>query len=168
MSGETGKQAERLIGEAGPGSYELVVLLGLAFRRLIDDLQARLAQAGFDDVRPAHGFAFQLLSFRSAGVNDLAQHLGVTKQAASQMAEYLEQRGYVLRQPDPQDKRGKIISLTGRGWACIRASEQILAGLEQTAAGQLGPAALTALRDMLRKLAYDQPPGTSHQLRPIW
>jgi DNA-binding MarR family transcriptional regulator len=168
MNGETGKQAEDITGEPGPGSYELVVLLGLAFRHLIDNLQAQLAQAGFDDVRPVHGFAFQLLSFRHASVNDLAQHLGVTKQAASQMAEYLEKRGYILRQPDPQDKRGKIISLTGRGWKCIQTSEQILAGLEQTAAGQLGPTDLTALKDMLRKLVYDQPPGTTLQLRPIW
>ena len=34
-------------------------------------------------------------------VVEVAEHLGVTKQAASQLVEQLVQRGYVIREADP-------------------------------------------------------------------
>lgn len=150
------------------GGYELIVLMGLAYRNLIDDLQAGMEKAGFGDVRPGHGFVFQLLSFKTASINELADHLGVTKQAASQMVEYLEQRHYVLRQADPIDKRSKVVTLTAKGWVCIRQAEVILAGLEQRLTGQLGPAAAAELRKSLRSLVYSRQGGDTLRLRPIW
>lgn len=156
------------MAEQSLGSYELIVLMGLAYRNMIDDLQAGMVEAGFSDVRPGHGFAFQLLSFKSASVNELAEHLGVTKQAASQMVEYLEQRRYVIRQTDPNDKRSKVVTLTDRGWACIKKAEEILAGLEKQLAGQLGPVAIAELRDSLRNLVYQRQGGETLRLRPIW
>ena len=150
------------------GNYELIVLMGLAYRNLIDDLQAGMAQAGFTDVRPGHGFAFQLLSFKSASVNELAAHLGVTKQAASQMVEYLEQHRYVIRQADPTDRRGKVVALTPRGWECIKKAEEILAGLEMKIAGQLGPPAIEEFRNHLRRLVRLHDGNDTLRLRPIW
>ena len=73
------------------GGYELAVLLMLALRALVDEVHTRLAAAGFDDLRPAHGFAFQRLAPDGATGNDLAEHLGITKQAASVMIDYLEE-----------------------------------------------------------------------------
>lgn len=154
--------------EENLGGYELFVLMGLAFRNFIDDLQARLAGAGFEDVRPGHGFAFQLLSFKNASVNELAEHLGVTKQAASQMVEYLEEHAYVVSQPDPKDRRIKVVALAARGWACIRQTEEILSAQEQQLAGELGAASLTELRGLLRRVVYRQQGENSLRLRPIW
>ncbi len=150
------------------GSYELIVLMGLAFRSMIDDLQARLGGAGFSDVRPGHGFAFQLLSFKSASINELAEHLGVTKQAASQMVEYLEQRHYVIRQSDPDDKRSKVVTLTAKGWACIKMAEDILADMEKQLTGQLEPVTIGELRNILRSLVYQRQGEEILRLRPIW
>ncbi len=135
---------------------------------MIDDLQSRLGVAGFSDVRPGHGFAFQLLSFKSASVNELAEHLGVTKQAASQMVEYLEQHHYVIRQTDPDDKRSKVVTLTPKGWACIKKAEEILADLEKQLTGQPGSVAIGELRNILRSLVYQRQGGEILRLRPIW
>lgn len=154
--------------EENLGGYELFVLMGLAFHNFLDELQAKIAGAGFNDVRPGHGFAFQLLSFKNASVNELADHLGVTKQAASQMVEYLEDHNYVITQPDPKDRRIKVVALTGRGWACIKKTEEILSEQEQRLAGELGTASVAELRKMLRRLVYCQQGDRRLQLRPIW
>ncbi len=55
---------------------------------------------------------------------DVADYLGVTKQAASQLVEQLVQRGYVVREADPGDARSRILKLTERGWACTRAASR--------------------------------------------
>ncbi|HEV7213447.1 MAG TPA: MarR family transcriptional regulator [Blastococcus sp.] len=101
-------------------------VLGLA-GRLIDGIQSGMAARGFDDVRPAHGFAFARISAGDATNADVAEHLGVTKQAASQLIDQLVTRGYVTRRPDPRDARARLLELTPRGTACTRAAESAAA-----------------------------------------
>src|SRR5258708_19621917 len=86
---------------------------------LVDDLHTELAKIGYDDIRPAHGFAFQLLAPNGATGNELAEHLGVTKQAASQLIDFLEEHGYVARKPHPTDRRGTLALLPPNGSASI-------------------------------------------------
>ena len=103
-----------------------MLVLGAA-TQVIDGIQHGLAERGFADVRPAHGFAFVRISAGDASMIDVADYLGVTKQAASQLVEQLVQRGYVIREADPGDARSRILKLTERGWACTRAAEQAAA-----------------------------------------
>ncbi|MGI8857686.1 MAG: MarR family winged helix-turn-helix transcriptional regulator [Thermomicrobiales bacterium] len=151
------------------GGYDLFILLAGASRVMVDELHRHLAALGFDDVRPAHGFAFVRLAPDGATGNELAEHLGVSKQAASQMVDYLEQHGYVTRRPHPRDGRGKIVVLTARGWECIRATESALTDIERRAAAVIGDERLAMLRDDVRRLisaVSDNAP--SPRLRPIW
>ena len=138
-----------------------VLLLGAA-RTLVDGIDAGVRARGFTDVRPAHGFAFALLSAGGATTMELAQHLDVTKQAASQMVEELVTKGYVERRPHPADARARLIVLTDKGWACTRAADEAAEESLRPWADALGPARLTALRADLTRLAS---PG---RLRPIW
>ncbi len=151
------------------GGYELAALLTLAVRVMVDELHRRLAVLGFDDVRPAHGFAFVRLTPDGATGNELAAHLGVTKQAASQMVDYLARHGYVARRPHPRDGRGKIVVLTVRGWDCIRATEAIFADIERRWAEIIGAERAEMLRADLRRLVYAASDSErSQRLRPIW
>src|SRR2546430_4043873 len=86
-------------------NYDLAFLLLLGSRTVIDHLHKYMAALGYDDVRPAHGFAFQRIAPHGATGNELAEFLDITKQAASEMVDYLEQRGYVVRQPHPSDRK---------------------------------------------------------------
>src|SRR4051794_39516771 len=88
---------------------------------LVAGIQAGAVARGFDDIRPAHGFAFVRLAPNGATVGELAEHLGFTKQAASQLVEELVRKGYVQRLPHPTDARARLVVLTERGWACTRA-----------------------------------------------
>ncbi len=155
-------------GQVRAGSYELVTLLTLTVRGLIDQLQQRMADAGFGDVRPAHGFAFSRLAPDGATGQDLAEHLGVTRSAASQMIDELEQRSYVRRLPHPTDRRGKLVVLTGKGWACIGAAETILADLQAAWRDTIGEQRMDEFIGILHQInaGMPQPPGRG--LRPIW
>ncbi|MGV9572875.1 MarR family transcriptional regulator, partial [Streptomyces nigra] len=64
-------------------SAALLSAAGDLTRRIHDGVVGR----GFDGVRPAHGFAFARLAPDGATVTELATHLGVTKQAASQLVD---------------------------------------------------------------------------------
>jgi DNA-binding MarR family transcriptional regulator len=91
---------------------------------LVDSIHAGVVARGFEDVRPTHGFAFVLLSHGAATVTDLAGHLGMTKQAASQLVDELEAKGYVRRRINPDDARSRLIGLSDKGWACTRAAQE--------------------------------------------
>ncbi|WP_210574686.1 MarR family winged helix-turn-helix transcriptional regulator [Streptomyces sp. GESEQ-4] len=126
-------------------------------RRINDRVVAR----GFE-VRPAHGFAFTRLAPDGATVTDLAVHLGVTKQAASQLVEELVRKGYVERRPHPDDARARLVVLTERGWACTRAAEEAAAEVVREWVEVLGESEVRVLTDRLGCIAPYGP------LRPIW
>ncbi len=134
-----------------------------ASRALVDGVQAVAVRArGFADLRPAHGFAFTRLSAGGATITELAGHLGVTRQAAGQLVDELIAKGYVERQPHPRDARARLVTLTGKGWACTRAAEAAIADTLGQWAAVLGPQRLLALRDDLLRVAPNGP------LRPTW
>jgi DNA-binding MarR family transcriptional regulator len=154
---------------SSPAVPDVVTLLAVALRRLKDELDSELRAAGFTDVRPAHGYAFSRLSFGGATAVQLAEHLGITKQSAGQIVDELERLGYVRRQPHPTDRRGKLITLTDRGWACVRTAEQALAGIEARLAERLGLPSLQALRAELAAVAAEPDPTVPwHGVRPAW
>jgi DNA-binding MarR family transcriptional regulator len=147
-------------------SGEIPGLLGMAFHAVMEEVHVRLAQEGFDDVRPAHGFAFQYLSVRGgATAVELGEHLGITKQAAVQLVDELVRRGYVERRPHPTDRRARVIVLAARGWACIERVVALWADIENQWAALIGPGRLTALRDDLS--AFVTYAG-SPPIRPLW
>ena len=58
---------------------------------------------------------FYILRHGPCGVSDVAEHLGISSAAASQLLERLVQQKMILRTEDPNDRRNKRISLTEKG-----------------------------------------------------
>lgn len=133
-----------------------------AGRALVDGVDAGVRARGFEDIRPAHGFAFTRLSAGGATITELAAHLDVTRQAAAQLVGELIAKGYVERQPHPRDARARLIVLTSQGWACTRAAEAAIADTLRQWEAVLGPQRLLSLRDDLLRVAPGGP------LRPTW
>jgi DNA-binding MarR family transcriptional regulator len=143
-------------------AQSLAVGLLAASRALVDGVSAGVAARGFDDVRPAHGFAFARLAPGGATITQLAEHLDVTRQAAAQIVDELIAKGYVERQAHPQDARARLITLTEKGRACTRAADAAIADTVGAWAAVLGEQRLLALRDELISIAPHGP------LRPTW
>ncbi len=131
-------------------------------RQLIDGIQEGLARRGFTDVRPAHGFAFVRISAGDARTADVAEHLGVTKQAAAQLIAQLITLGYVTRQPDASDARAQLLMLTERGWACTDAAEAAAGETVDQWRSELDAPSFDRFEDVLRRVTR---PG---RLRPSW
>ncbi len=131
-------------------------------RALVDGISAGVRARGFDDLRPAHGFAFARLAPDGATITQLAEHLGVTRQAAAQLVDELIAKGYVQSRRHPDDARARLITLTDRGWACTRAADAAVADTVRPWAALLGEERLSALEDDLRRIAPHGP------LRPTW
>ena len=139
-------------------SATLLAVAGELTQRINEGVVAR----GFEGVRPAHGFAFARLAPDGATVTDLAVHLGVTKQAASQLVDEIVRKGYAERRPHPVDARARLIVLTEQGWACTRAAEEAAAEVVQGWSEVLGEAEVRALGGRLGRIAPYGP------IRPAW
>lgn len=144
--------------EAMALSATLLAVAGELTQRIHDGVVAR----GFEGLRPAHGFAFARLAPDGATATDLAAHLGVTKQAASQLVDEIVRKGYAERRTHPDDARARLVVLTERGWACTRAAEEAAADAVRAWAGVLGEGEVQAL---LRQLARIAPHGP---IKPTW
>ncbi|MFK0152668.1 MarR family winged helix-turn-helix transcriptional regulator [Streptomyces sp. NPDC090499] len=144
--------------EAMALSAALLAAAGELTRRINDGVVAR----GFEGMRPAHGFAFARLAPGGATVTELAVHLGVTKQAASQLVDEIVRRGYAERRPHPGDARARLVVLTERGWACTRAAEEAAAEVVRDWGEVLGEREVRVLRECLARIAPYGP------LRPSW
>ncbi|MBR7837689.1 MarR family transcriptional regulator [Actinospica durhamensis] len=129
---------------------------------LMQAIHEGVEQRGFTGVRPAHGFAFVRLAPDGASIAEVAEHLGVTKQAASQLVEELLRRGYVRVEPHPRDARAKLVTLTERGWACTRAADEAALEAVRAWAGELG---VDRVEELAADLARVARPG---RLRPLW
>ncbi|MFI2643499.1 MarR family winged helix-turn-helix transcriptional regulator [Streptomyces sp. NPDC018610] len=144
--------------EAMALSATLLAVAGELTQRIHDGVVAR----GFEGIRPAHGFAFARLAPDGATVTELASHLGVTKQAASQLVDEIVRKGYAERRPHPEDARARLVVLTERGRACTRAAEEAAAEVVRVWAGVIGEGQVRALVGQLARIAPDGP------IRPAW
>ena len=142
-----------LPGSSGDEQPNLGILLRIPFQEVVRRVSAGLAEAGFDDLRPAHTAVFQHVDAGGSRLTDLAERAQITKQSMGYLVDYLEQRGYLERRPDSRDRRASLICLTDRGWAQVRAALAIIAELENEWAHTLGQRQMQQLRGFLTELA---------------
>jgi DNA-binding MarR family transcriptional regulator len=116
--------------------------LGVLASRLLFAFQAelfrRLHDQGFDDIAPRHGGVLAHLRRDGVRATDLARRSGQLKQVVGVIVDELETLGYVERQPDPADRRAKLVVPTRRGLKQMSAATAIIAEIMQRHADQLG------------------------------
>jgi DNA-binding MarR family transcriptional regulator len=76
---------------------------------------ARLAEAGFEDLRPAHLTVLRYVAPDGRRISELAHDTGVSRQAVSKVVAELERLGVVVQEPDPRDGRARVVRHTERG-----------------------------------------------------
>lgn len=128
------------------------ILLRIPSQALVERVSVGLADAGFDDVRPAHTAVFQHIKADGSRLTELAERAQITKQSMGYLVDYLEQRGYLERRSDPTDRRATLICLTERGWDEIRTALRIIAAIEEEWSQALGPDQMDQLRALLGQL----------------
>lgn len=130
----------------------LAQIFRIPFQSLVVELHERLAEAGFGDVRPTHTSVFAHIGLEGIRLTDLAERAQLTKQLMNYLVNYLEERGYVFRVPDPSDGRAKIIRLTPRGEQVLHAGTAIIRDIEREWAERIGEENMRQLREQLERL----------------
>jgi DNA-binding MarR family transcriptional regulator len=119
---------------------------------VIDGLHDRLAEAGYPDIREAHGCVFRYLHEGGVRLSDLALMANMTKQAIGEHISELEKLGYLEREPDPLDGRAKIIKPTARGRAGMAVAEAYFAEAESNWAETFGRERIADMRATLEAI----------------
>ncbi len=125
---------------------------------VVGELYRRLAERGFDDLRPSSAPVFQHIAPEGSRLSELAERAGVTRQSLAEQIAALERCGYIDRLPDPADRRARLITLTERGWEAVDAGLSIIAEIESAWAHDLGADRHRALTEALAEVA-DAPLG---------
>ena len=136
-----------------PGAEEnLGLLLGLARARLISALEAELAANGLAINHTQYAALKRLAQCAPLAPGELAQALGHDAGAMTRVLDGLEEKGYVRREPNPDDRRCVRVIPTEAGaalWSRMRScGERTMAH----ALENLSEPERDALRDLLKRI----------------
>ncbi len=134
----------------------LVTLLLQATHHMVEDLIERVTAAGYQDVRPSDSKVFENIDPSGTRLTELAARAQLTHQSMSELVSGLESRGYVTRQPDPADRRARLVCLTPRGRELMRVALTVLNEIESEWLQQLEAAGCSDLRNGLIRLAESE------------
>nr|WP_246387109.1 MarR family transcriptional regulator [Litorivivens lipolytica] len=95
-----------------------------------------------------------LLAARPLRLTELADALGASKQLCLQSLKPIEQAGYIERQPDPDDKRARLVTLTSSGEELIQHAFEEMQAIQDDYEARIGAARVRALNDCLRTAAH--------------
>ena len=137
-----------------PQTVNTVTLLGRAYSLLGFRIVDGVVGAGFPQ-KPAHSAVFAQIAPEGSRLTELARRANISPQAMGELVDELEQLDYVVRRPDPADRRAKLITLTKKGQACIAAGIATINGIEEQLTDRLGERGHRQLRNLLTKLLDD-------------
>jgi DNA-binding MarR family transcriptional regulator len=142
----------------------ILVLLGRVMDGFRRDLHATTQgvqgrQAALRGLRSSQLRLLSMTPVDGMRVTDLAERVGMTKQALGEFANDLEARGLLETVRDPADRRVRILRPTRRGLKARDAGEAVITGLEREWRGRLGARKWDQLRALLAEAA-DAGPGS--------
>jgi DNA-binding MarR family transcriptional regulator len=131
---------------------DLAILVVGAARVVADRLNEAVEDAGIDDMRTPFGFVIRALADRDRTLTEVADLLGVSKQAAIKVVDEMEARGFLERHPDRDDRRVKVLRLTDKGRKVRGTALTASRAMERELREQLGDAEVDGLRHGLDAL----------------
>ena len=135
-------------------------LLFRAGDRCVRDKLRVLHAAGFGGVTDAQLALFHQLDLGEARLTDLAARAGLTKQSMIELVDKAEKLGFVTREPDPDDKRAKIVAFTRAGRHLLATLHAAVEEAEQRVADVTGAPFLETMKLVLgRYSALSPAPG---------
>lgn len=118
-------------------------------RIILDTLEAE----GYDDLTPALlGIFAHLAEAEPMSITALAGALGSSRQALHKSVGKLAASGYVILQTRPENRKEKIVVLTGRGEALVALALGVIAETEERMAEFLGADAFGVYLEQQQRL----------------
>ena len=136
----------------------LIGLVEKAARALEADMVREARERGYTEVRLAHNAVFGVLGTQAERTSDLAARAGITKQSMGEVVRELVELGICRMEPDPNDRRAKLVSFTDHGLEVAAQGRKHLRDLERRYARTFGDDYETARR-VLEWVAEEFPRG---------
>lgn len=111
-----------------------------------ESLRARLLQRGWGAVARSQSLVLANVANGVTRASRIAENLGVSRQAMSQLLAEMTEKGLIEIIPDPQDRRAQKVAFAPAGEAIRQDAQQILRDLEAEMEGVVGKAAMQTLR----------------------
>lgn len=127
-------------------------LLGISRYLQSSAMHQLIEQRGHPRLKIAFEPYITLVGSEGRRLTDLAESLGISKQACNQTANQLETAGYIKRINDPLDGRAKILVLTEYGRRLMLDGAEIASANEQHCQALIGKPAIKTLIDCLLQL----------------
>lgn len=132
-------------------------LLGHAMRRfdarvlslMARDVEVPLALAHLaarSQITAAHIHITRHLALEGSRLTDLAAQAGMTKQAMGDLVDQCEAWGLVTREPDPRDRRARLVRFTPTGLAWLAAFQRAVAQAEAEFRADVGEEVATVVK----------------------
>ena len=136
----------------------LAQLFMRAFYWADEGLQHYLQAQGWPEITRAQSLVFVNIGEGITRPSEIAAKVGVTRQAIHQTINELVQAGFVTLEPDPNDRRAKVLRFTEQGAKIGVDALKGLQEVEKLLAARMGEQAVAALR-----AALSQPWGSPFQ-----
>jgi len=133
----------------GLSAPDLSILIVAANRCVADRLGAAVATVGGEAMRPSFGFVIRAVAAEQPTVSRLAELLGVTKQAASRLADDMVTLGYLERAGDPADRRRTQLRLSPTGARIMARARAESEAMESELRERFGAEPVQQLRALL-------------------
>lgn len=103
------------------------------------------------------GMLYLLAYHKDSSVKEAADFLGITKSAVTQLADPLDEKGLITRQPDPADRRIVRLSLTPNGLQLLKKLARHKFDTLRAAINSLDDKEVEALCSLLKKALGNTP-----------
>src|SRR5690242_801034 len=124
----------------------LLRLLFRATQTMNADMADRIRANGFHDFQPSFTALLAHIDTEGTRVTHLAERMGITRQAVSQLLQAIESRGYIERTPDPADGRAVIARHTDSGRKILLTAIRAMQSIEDEYAAILGRSNLASVK----------------------
>lgn len=143
----------RVMADLDSIEFATPTLMRAARGAYASSIRAQLHSIGIDDLPRNGAFILAGIDTTAGPRQDLPSDLGVTKQAVSQVIETLVKRGYLQRDPDPDDRRRITLELTTRGEEVVAAVLRGVHAVDRQLHERVSPEQVEAMRSVLLALA---------------
>ena len=116
---------------------------------------AEMIAMGHDWYREARSSVVPYVRPEGTRQAEIVEQMGLSKQAVQQLIADLESSGILRRDPDPNDRRSKIVRFTEKGLAAQRDSQTAKRKVEAEFKAELGVEEFDRLVEALRKIGSD-------------
>jgi DNA-binding MarR family transcriptional regulator len=135
-----------------PSFVPLIALVHRANRALQSDMVREANRRGYPEIKQAYNWVFATLDANGSRAIDMAAQAGITRQSMGEVIREMVDLGFVEMQPDPSDRRAKLVTWTRKGLDAGQQGYEHILEVEERFAQEFGDAEYEQARAILARI----------------